>query len=132
MKKIVMLIIGVTLLLSAGTSYAWDHCYKDVNYAPELMITLDAGGVIRGQAVLLGDPGFPAPITGVVSNGRAYFTIAYLGEGGVRFYDIATSGGGDTWGIVNSDGEYYDLPHSATVTSCAAAIADSAVDSGAN
>lgn len=132
MKKLSFFIICFTFVfaLSAGSASAWDLCYKDVNYTPELQINIE-NNIIRGQAVLPGNPSFPAPITGCIGAGYAVFSIAYIGDHGLRFYKIQIfSGAGQTWAIDDFDSLYYDAPHPAQLSPCALS-AESAVESGA-
>jgi hypothetical protein len=134
MKRVSILTITtiLTIFLTAGLAGAWQLCFVDTQFTPELQADIDPGNVIRGQAILPGHPSFPAPLTGSLSGGTAYFSIAYLGETGVRFYVIdAASGGGETWGIRNSDSSYYHQGP-AQLVRCAAAESESAVESGAN
>lgn len=132
MKKLSFFIICFTIVfaLSAGSASAWDRCYKDVNYTAELQLNIE-GSIIRGQAVLLGSSSFPAPLTGYIAGGYVYFSIAYLGDHGMRFYVIEIiSGAGQTWGIDDSDSSYYDTPHSAQIVPCTASV-EFPVESGA-
>jgi hypothetical protein len=117
-KKVALCFVLVFALF-VGSSSAWDFCFKDVNYTPEIWVSFAGNGVIHGQAVLEGSPSFPAPVTGYFENGKVYFTIAYLESNGVRFYEIAfPSRDGTTWGIWNDTGEFYDFQHSAHLDPC--------------
>jgi hypothetical protein len=102
-------------------SQAWDHCFMDENYTPELQLNIE-GTVIRGQAVLPDTPGFPAPLTGTFRDGWAFFSIAYRDDTGLRFYKVQISNGmGTTWGITDDTSDYYDNPHPAHIVPCGAA-----------
>jgi len=118
-KKVALCFVLVFALF-VGSSSAWDICMKDVNYTPEIWVSLAGGGVLHGQAVLEGSPSFPAPVTGYLDAGKVYFTIAYLQSAGVRFYeiDLTSNRDGTTWGIWNDTGEFYDLQHSAHLDPC--------------
>ena len=120
MKKLIMLSVVVLLIAAvpASAQPPWDFCLVDFNYSPELQIS-KVGNVLHGQAVLAGDPSFPAPITGYVKGGVINITISYLLETGVRGYNIKTSGlEGTTWGVLNADASFYDLEHSAGWSKC--------------
>jgi len=108
-----------------GGGLPWDICMKDVNYTPEIWVSLAGGGVLHGQAILEGSPSFPAPVTGYIDPPKVYFTIAYLESNGVRFYEIDLSDNrdGTTWGIYNDTGKFYDLQHSAHLDPCGPGIA---------
>ncbi len=100
----------------------WNLCFYDENYSvTELWVSL-MGTVIHGQAYYDG-PGFPAAITGKVYSGKAFFSIDYLDNSGLRFYmvDIATRSG-TTWGVYSDTGEFYDMPHSAQLHPCGAYV----------
>jgi len=131
MKKLMIVILAMAVLtIGVGTASAWDLCYNDLNYTvTELWITIE-GSVIRGQAVIPTCPdclGFPAPINGTLSGGKAYFAIGYLDNYGERFYTVSASNGlGTTWGIDSATAEYYDPPHSAQVVPCRASLSLSA------
>jgi hypothetical protein len=105
-------------------AFQWDVCMKDVNYTPEIWVSLAGGGVFHGQAILEGNPSFPAPVTGYLQPGpgglKIYFTIAYLNSGGVRFYEIdfGNNRDGTTWGIINETGKFYDTQHYAHLDPC--------------
>ena len=134
MKKLILstLGIGLTVLLLGGSAHAFALCFVDTQYTPELQLDVE-GDILRGQAVLVGAPGFPAPLTGSVQGGSAVFTISYGGETGVRGYIVSVSTlTGTTWGIINATSDYYDLPHAATIVSCGLAAPASTSDSGAN
>jgi hypothetical protein len=100
---------------------AWNLCFMDENYSPELHLTIE-GDVVRGQAVLEATPGFPAPLTGTFHAGWAFFSIAYRDDLGLRFYRIQLSDRtGTTWGIYDDTSEYYDPPHWAHIVPCGSA-----------
>jgi len=126
MKKIILLLLGIALIgfISVDSAYApsvgWPYCFKDTNYSAQYQVELSSSGIIRGQAVASGS-NFPAPLTGVVSGGFAFFSIGYLNNAGLRFYAIQANGlTGQTWGLSSDDSSYYDEPHSATLTQCTA------------
>ena len=104
-----------------GGGMPWDFCFYDENYyVTELWISLYSPGYIYGQA-MYDSPSFPAPITGIISSGKAYFAIGYRADGGLRFYDInLPDRDGMTWGVYSDTGEFYDYPHSAQLQPCGA------------
>jgi hypothetical protein len=121
-KKGIMICFALVFALSIGSAFAWDRCYQDVNYTPELWVSF-YGDVIYGQAILEGSSAFPAAITGKVYGGYAYFAIDYLENLGLRFYWVNVQGGaGETWGVDTTTGEFYDYPHSAQLGGCGLAI----------
>ena len=90
MKKVSLLLLGLTLMgvvsVDIANAASWPFCFKDTNYTPQYQVEL-SNGVIRGQAIG-SDSSFPAPITGYISGGVAYFAIAYLNTN-LRFYVIS-------------------------------------------
>jgi len=119
-KKIALCFVLI-FTLSVGAAVAWDFCFYDENYyVTELWISLYSGGYIYGQAIY-DSPAFPAPITGILEGGKAYFAIGYRSDSGLRFYDInLPDRDGTTWGVYSDTGEFYDLPHSAQLQPCGA------------
>lgn len=97
----------------------WSFCFQDPLFMENLALNVE-GNQIRGQAILLDDPDyFPAPITGYLNEGYAYFAINYLGENtGLRFYVIHVgSKTGYSWGIDDA-GMFYDDPRAAELVFC--------------
>ena len=76
MKKLILSILamGLTFLLLGGSAHAFAFCFKDTNYIEEYQLDLE-GDRIRGQAVLVGDPFFPSPLTGNIQGGFANFAF---------------------------------------------------------
>jgi subtilisin family serine protease len=113
----------------------WSYCIKDVLYSTEYWINLEySTRLVRGQA-LFPSSNFPAPITGThrLNPGQLLFSVDYLLEGGLRFYRINPGTfAAETWGILDSDGSYYDGPRAATIEFCPTEAAESAMgESGA-
>ncbi len=131
MKKSIMLCFALIFVFSIGTAAAWDYCFQDFNYTPELWFSFN-GSVIYGQATLEGSPYFPSAITGKVYGGYAYFSIDYLDNSGLRFYWInARTGEGQTWGVYTDTGQFYDYPHSAGLSPCGKLMDDVGLGTGA-
>ena len=116
---LVFILIGfVSVGLANALSIGWPICVKDPAYSSQYEVEV-VNGIIRGQATLSGNAAFPAPLTGYITGGYAYFWIAYLNSSGLRFYYIALSDkSGQTWGISSSDSSFYDSPHSASLQTC--------------
>jgi len=132
MKRIgdvVFAMVMFCFLIGVGSASAATLCFKDTQYSSNLLINVVNGGVLVGYDNI-SSPG--SPLTGIVSNGTAFFSIAYTNNRGLRFYQIdVTTLTGTTWGASSiTPGTLYDNPHSATMVTC---IADSApaADSGA-
>jgi len=127
MKKISFFIIcfSVIFAFSASSVSAWDYCFKDTNYLPELQMRPEFGNTIHGQAILPTSPSFPAAITGKFIGGHLFFSIDYFGDTGLRFYQIQVpSLTGETWGVYSDSGEFYDPPHGAQLIPCSASSSD--------
>jgi hypothetical protein len=106
-------------LTTGGGGGDWPFCFKDPEYTTTLELIIE-GNQIRGQAKNPAAPdNFPAPITGFIHGGYAYFAINYLGEDeGFRFYAIqAGSKTGESWAIDDA-GNFYDTPRTAELVSC--------------
>ena len=99
----------------------WNICVKDVLYATEYQMNLEAGNVLRGQA-FFPSPEFPAPLTGYYNPtlNTASFSMGYLVANATRHYwiDVATMTGW-SWGIL-ANSIFYDGPRPATLGSCTA------------
>lgn len=90
-KHLTTLFISSLVLFTFVTgANAWDYCFQDSSYTPELQMDVATGDVIHGQAILLGNPSFPAAITGkwFISQGVNWivFFIDYS-SGSSRFYE---------------------------------------------
>ncbi len=99
----------------------WTYCLKDVLYATEYRLNLEAGDVLRGQA-LYPSSEFPAPLTGHynTNTGNLSFTIGYLTSNSSRHYFVRyPSLAGYSWGILENS-NFYDNPRSATLVFCPA------------
>lgn len=116
MKKL-LLCAMLIFTLSVGTVKAWDYCfYDETYYVTSLYFSIYPGGYLYGAADY---GGFYGAITGVIAGGRAYFAIDYIGDNGLRFYDVDLSTrAGETWGVYSDTGEFYDTPHAAQLQPC--------------
>jgi len=116
MKK---LLIGAALILTfaVGTVQAWDYCFYDENYTvTSLYFSIYGTGYLYGEANY---NGFFGAITGVLDGGTAYFAVDYIGDNGLRFYQIdLPTRAGETWGVYSDSGQLYDTPHSAQLQPC--------------
>ncbi|NIO07946.1 MAG: hypothetical protein GTO40_08050 [Deltaproteobacteria bacterium] len=142
MKKTMtlMVLLVMTLLpmssnpIHSEEQLAWDICVKDVLYIAEYQFNLEAGNVLRGQALAPG-PSFPAPLTGYYNpiQNTASFSIGYLNDNSRHYWiDVATLAG-VSWGIRGSDSTFLDGPRAATLGPCTPVSSKSAEgDTGAS
>ncbi len=135
MKKLSFLVISITFLfaLTASSASAWTYCFQDSAFTPQYQMSLDANNSVRGQAVLAGNPSFPAPIVGEYIANHLIISIAYLESNGLRYYDIVIPSQmqGQTWAVYNQDATFYDTPHAAQLVPCGADTDSNATASGA-
>lgn len=120
-RAIIILGVLVTALFMISTPlYAWNMCFKDVLYDTEYQLNLEAGNVIRGQAIYP-SPDFPAPLTGYYNPvvNTASFSIGYLNDNSRHYWIQAGTMTGYTWGIYGTDSSFYDGPRAATLVPCA-------------
>lgn len=122
-KRIALMVFLLMTLFSMSpySIYAWDTCLKDVFYIDEYQFNIEAGNVMRGQAIVsVPHQDYPAPLTGYfnpVANTYS-FSIGYLISNATRHYRINVSTlKGHTWGIL-FDSSFYDGPRAATLGPC--------------
>ncbi len=118
---------------TSGPPIQWTYCLQDPAYTPQYQISLDTNNSVRGQAVLAGDPSFPAPIVGEYVAGQLVLSISYLGSSGVRYYrvEVPNQLQGNTWAIYNDTAEFYDAPHAAQLVFCGTQTDSNVTASGA-
>jgi hypothetical protein len=118
---------------AADVPPVWTYCLKDVLYATEYRLNLEAGDVLRGQA-LYPSSDFPAPLTGHynTNTGKLSFTIGYLTSNSSRHYFVSyPSLAGYSWGLLENS-NFYDNPRAATLVFCpASSLAPAGGETGA-
>ncbi len=127
MKKMMTLtvLLAITLLpmssnpIHSEEQLAWDICVKDVLYITEYQLNLEAGNVLRGQA-LAPSPSFPAPLTGYYNpiQNTASFSIGYLNENSRHYWVDGVTLAGWSWAISGSDSSFLDGPRPAQLVLC--------------
>jgi hypothetical protein len=132
MKKTTYLLVSIAVFaLTTSVARAWNYCFRDQLYTPQLQFNLDAPSgskyVVRGQAVV-GDPSnlnFPAPMAGYFDvNARVLsMTIGYKEADASRHYVWFLGASGApavTWGLL-PNADYYESPRATQFVACPSA-----------
>jgi hypothetical protein len=127
MKKMMtftVLLVMTLLLMSSNPIHSeeqldWGFCFMDVLYITEYQLDVEAGNVVRGQALAPG-PSFPAPLTGYYNPARNFvsFSIGYLNDNSRHYYINGTTLEGWSWAIGGPNAGFLDGPRRAQLVLC--------------